>query len=86
MKKLRNSWTEQTEILDAMRQTLRERQAFISEVIADNVRLEKKNQEMIYALEWADKFYQDNFDIMPVAWQGVADAIEAAIKKAGESC
>jgi regulator of replication initiation timing len=46
MKKLRNSWTEQTEILEAMRQTLRERQAFISEVIADNVRLEAENKKL----------------------------------------
>jgi hypothetical protein len=37
---------------------------------------------MLAALKWADKFYQDNFEIMPVAWQGVADAISAAIKRA----
>jgi regulator of replication initiation timing len=46
MKKLKNSWTEQTEILEAMRQTLRERQAFISEVIADNVKLEAENKKL----------------------------------------
>jgi hypothetical protein len=46
MKRLKNSWTEQTEILDAMRQTLRERQAFINEVIADNVKLEAENKKL----------------------------------------
>jgi hypothetical protein len=46
MKKLRNSWTEQTEILDAMRQTLAERNRFISEVIADNVKLEAENKKL----------------------------------------
>lgn len=44
--------------------------------------LTKQNREMLAALKWADKFYQDNFEIMPVAWQGVADAISAAIKRA----
>jgi hypothetical protein len=45
MKKLRNSWTEQSEILDAMRQTLAERNKFIGQVIADNVRLEAENKK-----------------------------------------
>ena len=47
-----------------------------------NARLIAAAPEMLAALKWADKFYQDNFDIMPVAWQGVADAISAAIKRA----
>jgi hypothetical protein len=46
MKKLRNSWTEQTEILEAMRQTLAERNKFIATVIADNVRLEAENKKL----------------------------------------
>jgi hypothetical protein len=47
-----------------------------------NARLIAAAPDMLEALKWADKFYQDNFDVMPVAWQGVADAIEAAIQKA----
>ena len=44
--------------------------------------MEHAAPDMLEALKWADKFYQDNFEIMPVAWQGVADAISAAIKRA----
>jgi hypothetical protein len=46
------------------------------------IRLQAAAPDMLEALKWADKFYQDNLAVMPVAWQGVADAIETAIAKA----
>lgn len=39
--------------------------------------------QLLEACKMADKFYQDNFEIMPVAWQTYADIIDAAIAAAG---
>lgn len=47
-----------------------------------NVRLLQMAPELLAALQFVAKFYQDNFDAMPVAFQTVDDIVTAAIEKA----
>jgi len=47
-------------------------------------KIEAAAPDMLEALKDVDKFYQDNFNIMPVAFQTIANIIESAIAKAEE--
>jgi hypothetical protein len=47
-----------------------------------NARLIAAAPDLLEACKAAAKFYQDNFDIMPVAWQTFDDILTQAIEKA----
>lgn len=53
-----------------------------NKVVAREARLKASAPDLLDALEYVRDSYQRMFDVMPVAWQSVDDAVTRAIAKA----